>query len=151
MTIFVLNRIVIFSNNSLFLPKSSLFVLLTQNGPIKERKTVLGMAEQMESKSNQVGVIPKTWSKSSQSKFVHNHWLSQPQEPLKFNPPCTVALQPGSAANLWLMALQVGTPQLFHAGATVGHFWTILKVKIQLDHYCIGDGSYIDFHRFIWA
>ena len=32
---------------------------------------------------------------------------------------------------------------MFHAGATVRHCWTIFKVKIQLYHYCIGNGSYI--------
>ena len=24
-------------------------------------------------------------------------------------------------------------------------------VKIQLNHFCIGDGSYIDFHKFFWG
>ena len=41
--------------------------------------------------------------------------------------------------------------QLFHADATVRHCWTIFKVEIQRYHYCIGDGSYIDVHKFIWA
>ena len=41
--------------------------------------------------------------------------------------------------------------QLFQVGATVCHCSTSFKVKIQLDHFCIGDGSYIDIHKFIWA
>ena len=41
--------------------------------------------------------------------------------------------------------------QLFQAGATVCHCLTSFKVKIQLDNLCIGDGSYIDVHKFIWA
>ena len=41
--------------------------------------------------------------------------------------------------------------QLFQAGATVCHCLASFKVKIQLDHFCIGDGSYIDVHKFILA
>jgi hypothetical protein len=41
--------------------------------------------------------------------------------------------------------------QLFQAGNTVCHCLTSFKVKIQLDHFCIGDGSYIDVHKFICA
>ena len=41
--------------------------------------------------------------------------------------------------------------QLFQASATVCHCSTRFKVEIQLDHFCIGDGSYIDVHKFIWA
>ena len=41
--------------------------------------------------------------------------------------------------------------QLFQAGPTVRHCLTSFKVKIHLDHYCIGDGSYIDVNKFIWA
>ena len=39
--------------------------------------------------------------------------------------------------------------QLFQAGATVCHCLTSFKVKIQLDHCCIGNGNYIDVHKFI--
>ena len=46
--------------------------------------------------------------------------------------------------NTWL-----GQAQLFQAGATVRHCLTSFKVKIQLDHFFIGDGSYIDIHKFI--
>ena len=41
--------------------------------------------------------------------------------------------------------------QLFQAGATVCHCLTSFKVKIQLNPFCIGDGSYIDVHKFILA
>ena len=41
--------------------------------------------------------------------------------------------------------------QLFCASATVRNCLTSFKVKIQLDHFCIGDGSYIDIHKFFWA
>ena len=37
--------------------------------------------------------------------------------------------------------------QLFHSCATVRHCLKSFKVKIQLDHYCIGDGSYIDVYK----
>ena len=46
-------------------------------------------------------------------------------------------------------ALVSGTSRLVHetqpfqAGATVRHCLISFKVKIQLDHYCIGNGSYI--------
>ena len=39
--------------------------------------------------------------------------------------------------------------QLFQAGATVHHCLTSFKVKIQLDHFCIGDRRYIDVYKFI--
>ena len=41
--------------------------------------------------------------------------------------------------------------QLFQASATVRHCSTSFKVKIQPDHFCIGNGSYIDVHKFIWV
>ena len=41
--------------------------------------------------------------------------------------------------------------QLFQAGATVRHCLIFLKVKIQLDPFLIGDVSYIDVQKFIWA
>ena len=41
--------------------------------------------------------------------------------------------------------------QLFQASETVCHCLTSFKVKIQLDHFCIGNVSYIDVHKFIWA
>ena len=44
-----------------------------------------------------------------------------------------------------------GAPQLFQASATVRHCSTSCKVTIQLDHFCIGDWSNIDVHKFIWA
>ena len=34
--------------------------------------------------------------------------------------------------------------QLFHDSATVCHCLTSFRVNIQLDHFCIGDGSYIE-------
>ena len=45
----------------------------------------------------------------------------------------------------------IGGSQLFQACATVCHCLTSFNVKIHLDHYCIGDGSYIDVHEFMWA
>ena len=41
--------------------------------------------------------------------------------------------------------------QLFQASATVRHCLTIFKVKIQLNHQYIGNGSNIAVHKFIWA
>ena len=56
-----------------------------------------------------------------------------------------------SGLSLYIPYLSHDVPQLFQASATVRHCSTSLKVKIQLDHFCIGDGSYIDVHKFIWA
>ena len=52
---------------------------------------------------------------------------------------------------LVLMFLSEQASQLFQASATVCHCLTSFNVKIQLDHFCIGDGSYIDVHKFIFA
>ena len=41
--------------------------------------------------------------------------------------------------------------QLFQTSYTVCHWWTSFKVKIQFDKFCIGNGSYIDVHKCIWA
>ena len=46
------------------------------------------------------------------------------------------------------MSCECSLTQLFQAGATVCHCLTSFKVKIQLDYFCIGDGSHIDVRKF---
>ena len=59
------------------------------------------------------------------------------------------------ASNIVLIVLEIygkyDKTQLFQASATARHCLTSFKVEIQLDHFCIGDGSYIDVHKFIRA
>ena len=47
--------------------------------------------------------------------------------------------------------LKTHRTQLIQVGATVRHFLTSFQVKIQVDHFSIGNGSYMDVHKFIWA
>ena len=47
--------------------------------------------------------------------------------------------------------LNVCISQMFQVSTTVCHCLTNFIVKIQLDHFCIGDGTYIDVHKLIWA
>ena len=58
----------------------------------------------------------------------------------------------GHFAMPWLPpAALAARSQLFQDSATVCYCSTSFKVKIQLVHYCMGYGSYIAAHKFIWT
>ena len=65
--------------------------------------------------------------------------------------PLSSPASPRKTPSIPPLLLGLTQSQVFQAIATVCHCWTSFMMKIKLDHFCIGNGSYIDIHKFIWA